>query len=55
VNKPTSKEDESEITKIMRDSGAILFCKTNVPTALMSGEVGCPRNLTADTNKKLMF
>ncbi|CAI7599455.1 unnamed protein product [Penicillium pancosmium] len=38
VNQPTSKEDESEITKIMRQSGAILFCKTNVPTALMSGE-----------------
>ncbi|KAJ5223051.1 uncharacterized protein N7469_009291 [Penicillium citrinum] len=38
VNQPSSKQDESEITRIMRESGAILFCKTNVPTALMSGE-----------------
>jgi len=39
VNQPSSKQDESEITRIMRESGAILFCKTNVPIALMSGEV----------------
>jgi amidase len=37
---PSSTHDESEMTKIMRDSGAILFCKTNVPLALMVGEVG---------------
>ncbi|KAI5458321.1 putative Acetamidase [Mariannaea sp. PMI_226] len=38
ANKPTLKDEESEITKIMRQSGAILFCKTNVPLALMAGE-----------------
>lgn len=39
VDKPTLEGEESEITKIMRESGAILFCKTNVPLALMAGEV----------------
>ncbi|XWW97156.1 hypothetical protein V2A60_005137 [Cordyceps javanica] len=38
ANDPTLDSEESEITKIMRQSGAILFCKTNVPLALMSGE-----------------
>ncbi|KAJ0418961.1 amidase signature domain-containing protein [Aspergillus carlsbadensis] len=38
ANTPTSEDEEAEITKIMRESGAILFCKTNVPTAMMSGE-----------------
>lgn len=39
VNQPTSQAEETEVTQIMRKSGAILFCKTNVPLALMSGEV----------------
>lgn len=39
ANFPTSEETESEITKTMRESGAVFFCKTNVPLALMSGEV----------------
>jgi amidase len=39
ANAPTTEDEEAEITKIMRESGAILFCKTNVPTAMMSGEV----------------
>lgn len=39
ANQPTPEGEESEITKIMRHCGAILFCKTNVPLALMSGEV----------------
>ncbi|KAJ5808994.1 hypothetical protein N7474_010263 [Penicillium riverlandense] len=38
ANQPTAEEDESEVTKILRDSGAVLYCKTNVPIALMSGE-----------------
>ncbi|CAL5873023.1 uncharacterized protein PFLUO_LOCUS7292 [Penicillium psychrofluorescens] len=38
ANQPTPEEYESEVTKILRSSGAILYCKTNVPTALMSGE-----------------
>ncbi|KAL7940887.1 putative Acetamidase [Trichoderma barbatum] len=38
VNQPTRQGEESEITKIMRHSGAILFCKTSVPLALMAGE-----------------
>ncbi|KAI1619401.1 general amidase [Exophiala viscosa] len=38
ANQPTSHHEESEITRIMRESGAILFCKTNVPVALMAGE-----------------
>ncbi|KAL3467841.1 amidase signature domain-containing protein [Aspergillus heterothallicus] len=38
ANAPTEENEEAEITKIMRESGAILFCKTNVPTAMMSGE-----------------
>ncbi|KAL5360771.1 amidase signature domain-containing protein [Aspergillus floccosus] len=37
ANKLT-EEDESALTKIMREKGAVLFCKTNVPTALMAGE-----------------
>ena len=36
---PTKQDEETEITRIMRESGAILFCKTNVPTAMMAGEV----------------
>ncbi|KAJ5328696.1 hypothetical protein N7452_009086 [Penicillium brevicompactum] len=35
---PTRQDEETEITRIMRESGAILFCKTNVPTAMMAGE-----------------
>ncbi|KAL4869405.1 hypothetical protein BDV12DRAFT_185280 [Aspergillus spectabilis] len=38
VNKPTPQGEESEIAKIMRASGAILFCKTNVPLGMMLGE-----------------
>ncbi|RMZ75574.1 hypothetical protein DV737_g5244, partial [Chaetothyriales sp. CBS 132003] len=37
ANQPSSNDEESEITKILRESGAILFCKTNVPLALMAG------------------
>lgn len=39
ANQMTTIVEETEITKIMRESGAILFCKTNVPTAMMAGEV----------------
>ena len=46
ANQPTSKGEESEITKIMRQSGAILFCKTNIPLALMSGEASCVKTKT---------
>lgn len=47
ASQPTSEAEESEVTKIMRQSGAILFCKTNVPMALMSGEVSvCVRRQT---------
>ncbi|WWC65718.1 uncharacterized protein I303_108340 [Kwoniella dejecticola CBS 10117] len=38
ANDPAKKEKESEMTKIMRDCGAVLFCKTNVPTAMMMPE-----------------
>ncbi|CAG8386346.1 unnamed protein product [Penicillium salamii] len=38
ANQVTTKAEETEITKIMRESGAIVFCKTNVPTAMMAGE-----------------
>ncbi|CAG7941956.1 unnamed protein product [Penicillium salamii] len=38
ANQVTTIAEETEITKIMRESGAILFCKTNVPTAMMAGE-----------------
>ncbi|KAK8849532.1 hypothetical protein IAR55_004866 [Kwoniella newhampshirensis] len=38
ANDPATKERESEMTKIMRQSGAVLFCKTNVPTAMMIAE-----------------
>ncbi|KAL4874303.1 amidase signature domain-containing protein [Aspergillus karnatakaensis] len=38
ANSPTPEDQESEITKTMRESGAILFCKTNVPPGLMLGE-----------------
>jgi amidase len=44
ANAPTSEDEEAEITKIMRESGAILFCKTNVPTAMMSGEASRPQH-----------
>lgn len=36
ANEP--QQAESEMTKIMRESGAVLFCKTNVPTAMMIAE-----------------
>ncbi|WVR08198.1 hypothetical protein IAU60_005245 [Kwoniella sp. DSM 27419] len=38
ANDPATKEKESEMTKIMRETGAVLFCKTNVPTAMMMAE-----------------
>ncbi|WWC73537.1 uncharacterized protein I206_107509 [Kwoniella pini CBS 10737] len=38
ANDPAKKEKESEMTKIMRECGAVLFCKTNVPTAMMIAE-----------------
>ncbi|WWD20157.1 hypothetical protein CI109_104633 [Kwoniella shandongensis] len=38
ANDPAPKEKESEMTKIMRECGAVLFCKTNVPTAMMIAE-----------------
>ncbi|RSH94942.1 hypothetical protein EHS25_000026 [Saitozyma podzolica] len=37
-NDPASGKMESEMTKIMRETGAVLFCKTNVPTAMMMPE-----------------
>ncbi|KAF7560566.1 hypothetical protein G7046_g3586 [Stylonectria norvegica] len=44
ANQPTLKEEESEVTKIMRQSGAVLFCKTNIPLAMMAGEASCTFN-----------
>lgn len=41
ANSPTRQDEEAEITRIMRECGAVLFCKTNVPTAMMAGEVRC--------------
>ncbi|WVQ75106.1 hypothetical protein IAR50_004715 [Cryptococcus sp. DSM 104548] len=38
ANDPATKEQESEIVKVMRECGAVLFCKTNVPTAMMIAE-----------------
>ncbi|WRT69538.1 uncharacterized protein IL334_006525 [Kwoniella shivajii] len=38
ANDSAPKEKESEMTKMMRDCGAVLFCKTNVPTAMMIAE-----------------
>ncbi|OCF37149.1 amidase [Kwoniella heveanensis BCC8398] len=38
ANDAAPKEKESEMTKIMRQCGAVLFCKTNVPTAMMMAE-----------------
>ncbi|TYJ57847.1 hypothetical protein B9479_001457 [Cryptococcus floricola] len=38
ANDPAKKEQESEIIKVMRECGAVLFCKTNVPTAMMIAE-----------------
>lgn len=29
---------DSELTKLLREQGAIIFCKTNVPTAMMIAE-----------------
>jgi amidase len=46
LNQPTAQGEESEITNIMRQSGAILFCKTSVPLALMAGEVSSFRHNT---------
>ncbi|KAL5335172.1 amidase signature domain-containing protein [Aspergillus crustosus] len=42
ANSPTEPGEESEITNIMRESGAILFCKTNVPSGMMLGETFNP-------------
>jgi amidase len=38
VGEVTPPGEESEVTNIMRQCGAILFCKTSVPLALMAGE-----------------
>ncbi|KAJ5982591.1 hypothetical protein N7451_012691 [Penicillium sp. IBT 35674x] len=37
-NDPRAKNFESELVKELRDLGAVLFCKTSVPTTLMAGE-----------------
>lgn len=39
ANSPTKHGEDAAITRIMRECGAVLFCKTNVPTAMMAGEV----------------
>jgi amidase len=36
ANKP--HKDESEVVKMLRRLGAVLYCKTNVPTAMMMAE-----------------
>jgi len=36
ANSPHDKE--SELVKILRNLGAVLYCKTNVPTAMMMAE-----------------
>ncbi|KAK4686086.1 amidase, partial [Tremellales sp. Uapishka_1] len=38
ANDPRTAADESEMTKVLRECGAVLFCKTNVPTAMMIAE-----------------
>lgn len=37
-NDPRSKAEESELVRELRSLGAILYCKTSVPSTLMSGE-----------------
>ena len=57
VHHPATLCNESELTKVMRQCGAILFCKTNTPPALMAGEVSDEINMyritqgIADYNK----
>lgn len=48
ANKPANEHEESEVTNIMRQSGAVLFCKTNVPLGLMAGEVSSIDRLGQD-------
>jgi amidase len=31
-------DEESELVKLLRDLGAVLYCKTNIPTAMMMPE-----------------
>lgn len=31
-NKPCSDEDEADLVQVLRDAGAVFYCKTNVPT-----------------------
>jgi amidase len=31
-------DNESELVKILRNLGAVLYCKTNIPTAMMMAE-----------------
>ncbi|KAJ5347305.1 hypothetical protein MYU51_004263 [Penicillium brevicompactum] len=37
-NDPRSKTEESELVRELRSLGAVLYCKTSVPSTLMSGE-----------------
>ena len=38
TNQPASREDESVVTRRLRAAGAVLYCKTNIPMAMSSGE-----------------
>ena len=37
-NDPRARVFESELVRELRNLGAVLFCKTSVPTTLMAGE-----------------
>ncbi|KAJ5173158.1 hypothetical protein N7492_005751 [Penicillium capsulatum] len=37
-NDPRHKNEESELVRELRNLGAVLYCKTSVPTTLMAGE-----------------
>jgi amidase len=35
-NTPMGEKDMADVARVMRDTGAILYCKTNVPTGMVS-------------------
>jgi amidase len=35
-NTPMGEEDTADLARVMRQAGAILYCKTNIPTGMVS-------------------
>lgn len=41
ANTATAADDESVLVKLLREHGAVVYCKTNVSVSLLLGRVQC--------------